>query len=177
MKKNSRAIIALPLKGMWKVQTLKLLQMWLLKDCRSQKKSVSLFLKVKLFNCQLMYAPTILMEQLFIKMSFGTRFQPTLAKLKESLKSKVNWLEVIWLPRLMCVFPVKLLQEIIFRNNGQVLNCQQLSYPILVVMIRRILWTTWQFQEPIQMSRIVGLHGKQAQMMIGHLSCLVIQEI
>ena len=74
----------------------------------------------------------------------------------------------------MSVFLVKLLLEIISLNSGLVLNCQQLLYPILVGMIRRILWTTWLCQERLQMSRIDGLHGKQVQIMIGHPSCLVI---
>ena len=92
MKKNSLVIIALPLKVMSKEQILKLWQMLLLKDCRLQKKSASLFLRVKRFNYQLTFVPTILMEQLSIMMSFGIRYQLTLVKLKESLKSKVNWL-------------------------------------------------------------------------------------
>ena len=117
------------------------------------------------------------MEQLSIKMSFGARFLRTLVRLKASMKSRVNWLVAIWLLRPVSVFLVKLLLEIISLNSGLVLNCQQLLYPIRVVMIRQVLWTTWQFQEPIQMSRIDGLHGKQVQIMIGHPSCLVIQEI
>ena len=73
----------------------------------------------------------------------------------------------------MSVFLVKLLLEIISLNSGLVLNCQLLLYPIRVVMIRQVPWTTWQFQEPVQMLRIDGLHGKQVLIMTGHLSCLV----
>ncbi len=65
---------------MWKVQTLKLLQMWLLKDCRLQRWRTSLntsLQKVKLFTRANVRYHSVLGTTVY-KDVFGTRFQPTL---------------------------------------------------------------------------------------------------
>ncbi len=95
-------------------------------------------------------------------------------KLKESLKSKVSgWKSFDY--RKLYVFQSEIVAGNNIRNNGR---SSQLPAAIVSNTGGDDSANTLNdgtVSEPIRMSRIVGLHGKQAQMMIGHLSCLVIR--